>query len=401
MPEERCDDAEPCSNDTFDPVTTTPFEEEPPEPECTKHDDCNDGHLCTDDEECVPVPELEECARSRSMTPFFLPPNLPDEVLTLAVIDADEDDALDLVLMASGAGQLVLGPADEPPRPLPLPEDAAPHALLAIDVDGDGHEDLVALDGAQMGRFVVLRNDGTGIFEPMAEVVFVGSVRQPSAIDWNGDGIVDVALTVAGRPSVLIGDGLGGFANAITLSDSISHGLTTGTFHGTARGVAASANGQNRIQLWRPPDATPRGEVEIETSISTLLAIDTGGSPGSGLVAHGLIKGHSSRWHLVESKRANSDHLHAHAILDASYVAAAGDVDGDGETDVVFAATRALHIFYGQAGQDDEPLFACRSTVHLSSNRVPTSIAVGDLDGDGRDEIALANGVVVTAFTSG
>lgn len=67
-----------------------------------------------------------------------------------------------------------------------------------------------------------------------------------------------------------------------------------------------------------------------------------------------------------------------------------GDVDGDGQLELGVirqSATGARLLLWDDAGTNFAPLYSWGSD--WNSDQYPTSLAIGDVDGDGRDEIAL------------
>jgi hypothetical protein len=64
---------------------------------------------------------------------------------------------------------------------------------------------------------------------------------------------------------------------------------------------------------------------------------------------------------------------------------AVADVNGDGLTDIVLAATSSVVVFYQRAGGGFEP------PVLLAAGPIADGVAIADLDGDGRADIVVAS----------
>ncbi len=66
-----------------------------------------------------------------------------------------------------------------------------------------------------------------------------------------------------------------------------------------------------------------------------------------------------------------------------------GDVDQDGQPEILVIADRLLRIFSADRDQEE-----WKSTVYFDD----TDMALGDVDGDGRDELVMSSGRVFDAF---
>jgi len=70
--------------------------------------------------------------------------------------------------------------------------------------------------------------------------------------------------------------------------------------------------------------------------------------------------------------------------------ASAGDIDGDGFTDLLAMGTESLHLFYGGPDALDQPLTIDRSDAEILIGSDGQSVTIiGDVDGDGLDDFSL------------
>jgi hypothetical protein len=89
-----------------------------------------------------------------------------------------------------------------------------PRAIVLGDFNGDGNPDLIVGDGD--GSLMEFLGDGTGQLVPLGELVHFGSVVSIAMGDFNHDGHLDLAVSDARSSSVivLLGAGNGSFQQA-------------------------------------------------------------------------------------------------------------------------------------------------------------------------------------------
>jgi hypothetical protein len=243
-----------------------------------------------------------------------------------------------------------------------------PQALALGDVDGDGDLDLLTANAGS--NTVSIRLNGgdatsssTGLFSNGSDVP-VG--RSPSSIalgDIDGDGDLDLLAANASSNTVSIrlngGDGLG---------------TTTGTF-----------GAGNEVDVNQAPTALAIGDIDKDGDLDLLTAnssnsvsirLNGGDSLGSGT---GVFSGGSS---LALSAQPSS------LVL--------GDVDGDGDLDVAaaiagFGTSHSVSICLngGDATGANIGRFSIKSEVAVGSS--PTEVALSDVDGDGDLDLLTTN----------
>ena len=144
--------------------------------------------------------------------------------------------------------------------------DSAAHQFVAVgDVNGDNHQDLVAttnrdLVGNPESRLSLFLNDGSGGFPtrtPLSDTFYYNSRQTPrdvQVIDLNGDGHLDIVGIVEGGGSELFfhmnrGDGTFGFSQG-AYSGFLATGLALGDFDGDQDIDAATAqSGLNTVRV--------------------------------------------------------------------------------------------------------------------------------------------------------
>jgi hypothetical protein len=164
-----------------------------------------------------------------------IPVSLPGVLDSLAVValDLNGDGKQDLVLTNPGSGGVVilLGNGDGTFKPLVgYTTGIQPLALVAQDVNGDGHKDLVVAD-VEANYVTVLLGNGDGTFSPRTDVPPVPSGSVPLGVaatligDFNDDAIPDLVVSESNVNnqgfsgiSVLLGKGKGQFQTPISIN---------------------------------------------------------------------------------------------------------------------------------------------------------------------------------------
>lgn len=367
--------------------------------ECYADADCGPSALCTSSHDCLAITSLPECEGGLSVVPLELPQSA-EPFVSLAFVDANGDPADDLVVGRTGLAELYLGPGDAAPVALPIPPGASVTDAAAGDFDGDGAADLVL--STLEGRLVTLTGDGAGGFVLAADQDVMSLSQDLTALQWDGDGALDLAVVSSGvdAPSmamVHLGDGAGGFMGSATLAtggDAVSlSGLDyDGTDYGdvavqdllTGQIFAGGLAGDVTADAILPADA-PVGLRMLRAGPIDSVSPDevVGYAPqdvGRELVVWPNVSGVPQYYQLV----------------DAGPRAELGDFDGDGSSDVVFGDTG--HLTYVRGALTGPLSFSCRST-YLSGTPLG-AMAMGDLDGNGRVDVAVeANGPVLVLLS--
>jgi VCBS repeat protein/FG-GAP repeat protein len=200
------------------------------------------------------------------------PTGSPSEPLSVAIADLNSDGRLDLAVANNSGGLVVilLGNGDGTFAPaVGYPLGAANGRAVAIgDLNGDGRPDLVVgtLSPGLLNPFgvMVLLGNGAGGFGTATHYVAAsfGFPEVVSVGDLNSDGSLDL---VTANGSVWLGDGLGGFGPAVslTLGAANPNSLAVGDLNGDGMPDLVFGNGVlagnvsvllNRLA---PPDTTP------------------------------------------------------------------------------------------------------------------------------------------------
>jgi hypothetical protein len=231
--------------------------------------------------------------------------------------------------------------------PLLFPAGLPPGAPVVADFNVDGKPDLAVVNSGAYpnGTVSVLLNNGFGGFAPAVSYVVGGTtVAQTGSLvagDFNGDGRPDLAVSVGTALAVLLNHGDGTFAPALT--------LPTITLAPTAPSYLAVA------------DFFGNGQQDLAVLNSSTVRV------------------------LRNDGHANFT-LGGSVTVRPSNLLVVGDFNGDGRPDLVTTSSNGLTVLLNQGGGTFTPA--------LSPQPVPygaQSLAVGDLNGDGRADVVVAN----------
>lgn len=298
--------------------------------------------------------------------------------LALAEADLDHDGTIDLVLAdpgdpASGLGGSVwvfLGGragtysfdrlersssrSHEPP---------SPSALVVADIDGDGSLDIASADEGPR-EIAIYRQRSRGTFREPA-VLLAPTQRLPpssslAAADLNGDGRTDLIVpsSATDELALLEQQGGGSFA-AFSLALPPPDEGSGASRRGPNAAAAGDLNGDGRCDI-----VTAN---VVSNDLSVLLGDGDGGYSATSVQAEGFRGPHSI---------------------------ALADLDGDGRLDVVAAARFSGEARWFRQGEDGKFLEAQVFRPQEGSGIVmagPISIAVQDIDRDGRADVITAN----------
>jgi hypothetical protein len=300
-------------------------------------------------------------------------------------------------------------PLFAPPAQIPLSGARQPGAVAIADLNHDGQPDVVVAN-QQSNNLSVLLNQGAGRLQEAGPPVVAGqNPNDIAAGDFNRDGRVDLALANhdTNYLTVLLGDGRGGLAPAPgspfpVASDPHPHGVAAGDFNrdGALDLVVESWNRDQVTVLFNDGQRgfrTPGVSFAVgDMPYHKLRAADVDGNGIPDVVTSNMRGGNVTV--LRGDGRGGFTELSGSPfpVGPRPFGVALGDVNGDGRIDI---ATVHYSGSVNDPGDDGvsvllaqrEGGFVRAPGSPFSTGGAPVALALGDVNGDGSADIATAN----------
>ncbi|SFT84890.1 gliding motility-associated C-terminal domain-containing protein [Algoriphagus locisalis] len=351
-----------------------------------------------------------------------------DSLQDLAV--ANEDEGSVSILLGDGVGGFA-------PK-YDLTGMYYPTSIAKGDFNGDGKQDLVVTLGSSK-KVSVLLGDGMGDFIAQADLITASFAKFSSVGDFNGDGNQDLAVanSSTNNVSVFLGDGEGNFGPKSDFGTSnASNSLSVGDFNGDGMQDLAVANGNSNTVSFLlgtiPPTLGSYGSLTVQTgenkvhtpsvaptNTATITAYTSGENATnfSGILTVDPVTGVLS---VTNAKQAGTftvtvqatseDEVSVTSTFELTVTdpvnssggfgpkedygvgvrarsVAIGDFNGDGKQDLAVAngISDSISILLGNGSGE----FGAKTD--FETGELPHSVTVGDFNGDGKQDIAVAN----------
>ena len=278
---------------------------------------------------------------------------------------ANSDDSSVTILLNNGKGEFT------PAAGSPFPTNRNPNDLAISDLNKDGNPDL-CIANTETAELTVLLGNGNGQFSQAPHSPYKVHARPHThgiaVADYNGDGYLDLATDDWGEDkiSIIFGDNTGNFTNQ--------------TFYAT---------GKRPYQRLRTADLNADGRPDLITTNleGNNCTVLLGTTPTPGPTAAPT----PSPAAFTEAPGS------PYPCGDAPFAVAIGDLNGDGHPDL--AICDAPTITSASTGRDGLFILLGDGTGHFHpqqhspfpTGKSPSRIAIGDLNGDGINDIAVTN----------
>lgn len=254
-------------------------------------------------------------------------------------------------------------------------------SLAVADLNNDGNLDVIS---GETGQFNIFLGDGEGAFSFHESVAVLGSAIELQVGDFNNDGNADVVVNGSGgQVSLFSGDGTGSLS--LENGGFISGGqIDIGDFNGDGNlDVVSTQSPSNNMQI-----ALGNGDgtfsVGNHTAVNKGAEVQVADFNGDGLDDFVTLKSGQARVAFSQGDGTFSDGALFSFSTGYSKLLAT-DINGDGYEDLIAAGN--LTDFYDIMLNDGTGAFSLAATG--ASGPSPTTIAAGDLDGDGAIDFIL------------
>jgi len=285
--------------------------------------------------------------------------------------------------------------------------------VAVADFNGDGKFDILEDQAASTGALFVLLGNGDGTFQPAiaTQVVLPGSGWVGAALDLNGNGKADVVVVSGSSLLVYLGKGDGTFASAMSYSlgplgpSYYLSMLSVGDFNGDGRidivltvpgSVTVVSPVGQEIVLLGNGDGTFQA-AKTSSGLCYPQFVATGDFNGDGRLDLAVVDDCAASGKLISTVyilAGNGDGTFQPPVASFSGTGFlfAGDVNGDGKMDLILEPDSAEAQIYVGNG---DGTFTNASSYVLSTGPQGSYSAVADFNTDGNLDIAGGNGVLL------
>ncbi|MEO7311657.1 MAG: FG-GAP-like repeat-containing protein [Chitinophagaceae bacterium] len=286
-----------------------------------------------------------------------------------------------------------------------LPVSANPNSVVIGDLDGDGKPDLAMVNSSATPVTVIRNTSAGGVvsFAPKQDFGTGTTINSVTIGDLNGDGKPDLAVTSQGSHTVEIYrntsvPGTISFASPIGFyAQNFPNSVAIDDIDGDGKPDLAVACGLNLVVILRNLSAgsTISFATEIEfTTPDYSEEVSLGDIDGDGKPDLAVTNYASGNMSILRNTSFPGSILFA-AKVDFATSPNPGklviaDIDGDGKLDVSVAG-RDNNVISILRNTSTPGTLSLAAKIDIATPNYPRSISIGDVDGDGKPDLAVAN----------
>ncbi len=254
--------------------------------------------------------------------------------------------------------------------------------VKTADFNGDGIPDVIYTNGNALNVFL---GKGDGSFQPMVSYTVGIGANSIATGDFNNDGNPDVAVCLGNNGNdfvILLGKGDGTFQTPVSTFDRLLNWIAVGDFNNDGNLDLAILVSNNQIQLYSgngDVTFTPGSFFAISGLPAQIVAGDLNGDGFSDLIFP-TSTGMSVMMNIAGSLNTSVDYA-----APVGGIPVIADLNADGKPDVAVGAGTTVSVLIGNGDGTLKPVNS------FPTGQAPDGMAVADFNGDGIPDLATAN----------
>ena len=288
---------------------------------------------------------------------------------------------------------------------------SSPYATAMGDIDGDGIPDMVTAN-LSSNTVSIIRNTSTSgsvSFDAKVDITTSTGPRYITLVDFNGDGKLDIAVTASGSGSINVfcntsTSGSISFATPLAFILSYPQGVSFGDFDGDGKpDLVVAGLITNDVNVY--PNTSTSGIISFGTKVSFTTGagsnpanIRVGDINGDSKPDIAVTNGTNSTVSVFRNTSTGTGNFGFATHVDfatgtSPFGISIGDIDGDGKPDLAIA-NNATGVNTVSVLRNTSTVgtvnFATKEDLACFAGTNPQVLCLGDIDGDGKPDIAVA-----------